>query len=407
MDNFALHRRAQDCIAQSYLTNSKRAESHVKGIYPTHIARGHGCHLWGHDKKQYLDFITGLGTNLLGYGNARVAQAIAERLMDGYSHSFATHHELECAEKVKELFPFVDAVKFLKSGSEACSAAIRIARAATGRRWVLSDGYHGHHDSFVSLTPPHYGVPKMQNQSNLWIEPWEPGNEHLLDATAAIIVEPVITDWSDERRAYLQKLRETCTKHGVMLIFDEIISGFRWPKFSVSAYWDITPDLICLGKAMAGGMPLAAVGGKYAVMNTPNEYFVSSTYAGEILSLVAAKQVMTLLQTKYDLSHLWERGQAFLDRFNALWPGKIWIEGYPTRGAFKGDDEVKTLFFQEACLAGILFGPSWWFNFPLAEESHGVIDVCRDILMRIKHGGVALKGEAPKPAFAEKVRAKA
>lgn len=401
-DAFALHRRAQDCIAQGYLTNSKRPQSHVKNVYPTHIARGHGCYLWDHQGRRYFDFICGLGTNLLGYGNDRIAAAISSRLYEGYCHSFATHHEIECAEKLKELFPFVDAVKFLKSGSEACSAAVRIARAATGRKLVLSDGYHGWHDDFVSLTDPAVGVPRAA--------PYTRAIAKLVDAelaiseAAAVMVEPVITDWSDERRAWLDRLRALCTKHGTLLIFDEVITGLRFPRFSVAAYWNITPDLIVLGKALGGGMPLAAVGGRYSVMNAA-EYFVSSTYAGETLSLVAAKTAMGLLQSKYDLNLLWEKGQAFLDQFNALAPGTIWIEGYPTRGTFKGDPLTRALFFQEMCEAGVLFGPSWFFSFPLADEADGVLQSCRDVLTRIAHGQVTLRGELPQSPFAEKVRA--
>jgi glutamate-1-semialdehyde 2,1-aminomutase len=410
LDPFFHHRRAQDCIAQGYLTNSKRPSCHVSGVYPTHVRHGHGCWLWDMDGRKYTDFICGLGTNLLGYGNARIASAISSQLIHGYCHSFATHHELECAEKVKELFPFVDAVKFLKSGSEACSAAIRIARAATGRDRVLSEGYHGWHDAFVGLTPPALGVPRWPNVGYRE-ESTNPTRQlRALDdigpGVAAVIVEPVITDASPERRAWLQRLREACTKAGALLIFDEVITGLRWPRYSVANHWDITPDLIVLGKALGGGMPLAAVGGKYAVMNGA-EYFISSTYAGETLSLVAAKTAMTLLQTKYDLNHLWERGQAFLDGFNALWPEGVWIEGYPTRGAFKGEPLTKALFFQEACKAGILFGPSWFFSFPLAEEAHGVLDACRDILTRIRLGKVSLEGDLPQSPFAEKVRAKA
>lgn len=395
-----MHRRALDCIAQGALTNSKRVESHVKGVYPSHLARGLGCHTWDYEGRKYIDFICALGTNLLGYANERVNQAIASQLKNGASLSLGTIHEIEAAEKVKELFPFVDAVRFLKTGSEACSAAVRIARAATGRALVLSEAYHGWHDDFVSLTAPAYGVepPNAQrcirNLNLDWIGP----------DVAAVIIEPVITDWSDERRAWLQKVRDLCTKHGVMLIFDEIITGFRWPRFSVASYWNITPDLICLGKGIANGMPLAAVGGKYAVMNTPNEFFVSSTYAGETLSLVAAKTTMTLLQTKYSNDSLWEHGQKFLDDFNAIWPDGVRIAGYPTRGAFQGDQMAKALFFQEACAAGLLFGPSFWFNHAMIDELHGVIDTCRDILGRVKRGEVKLRGEMPASPFAEKVR---
>jgi glutamate-1-semialdehyde aminotransferase len=399
-----MHRRSQECIAQSALTNSKRVECHIKGVYPSHVARGHGGHLWDHAGRKYLDFICGLGTNILGYGDARVNAAIAAQLQHGASLSFSTHHELEAAEKVKELVPFVDAVKFLKSGSEACSAAIRIARAATGRHYVLSDAYHGWHDEFVSLTPPAYGVPGDEAGFPRAIEPLRMLDQ--IDSTvAAVIVEPVITDASNERRAFLQELRKVCSRHGTLLIFDEVITGFRWPRFTVAANWSITPDLICLGKAIANGMPLAAVGGKYAVMNTPNEYFVSSTYAGETLSLVAAKTTMSLLQTKYDLANLWEHGAQFLDGFNAIWPEAVRIEGYPSRGAFKGDLRARAMFFQEACLAGILFGPSFFLSFAHLGEMHGVLDTCRDILGRVKRGEVRMKGELPISPFAEKLRA--
>lgn len=369
------------------------------GIYPTHLKRGEGAYLYDHKGKRYLDFIGGLGTNILGYGQDRVAQAISNELRNGYSHSFATHHEIEAAEKLKELMPFIDCVKFLKTGSEACSAAIRIARAATGRDLVLSDAYHGWHDDYVSLTEPALGVPRGPDYPRA-ISPLS--RMPLSEKVAAVIIEPVITDWSEGRKAWLQKLRDDCTAYGIMLIHDEVICGLRWPRFSVSANWNITPDIIVLGKALANGMPLAAVGGKYAVMN--GDYFVSSTYAGETLSLCAAKATMTQLQTRYDLNHLWDQGAAFLGAFNAIWPEKITIAGYPTRGAFAGDLDVRTLFFQEACEAGLLFGPSWFFNFAVSEETAGVMDVCRDILSRIRLGQVELRGEKPQAAFAAQVR---
>ncbi len=396
-----MHRRAQDCIAQNYLTNSKRAQAHVLGVYPTHIARGQGAYLYDHAGKKYLDMICGLGANILGYGNERVAAAIMAQTPYGYSHSFATHHEIECAEKLKELVAFIDAVKFLKSGSEACNAAIKIARAATGRDLVLSHGYHGIGDDFVSLTPPAHGVPKSGRAIG------HLGDWPIDKDVAAVIVEPIQTDHSDERRAYLQNLREMCTKHGAVLIFDEVITGFRTPRFCVANYWNIIPDLIVLGKAMGNGMPIAAVGGKYAVMNTPNEYFVSSTYAGETLSLVAAKTTMTLLQTKFSIETLWEHGRKFCQDFNALWPEQIKIVGYPSRGVFVGDEMTRALFFQECCKAGILFGPSWLISFAHIDELGAIKDVLRDVIHRIKLGAVKLEGELPLPAFAAQVRSKA
>lgn len=405
MTDFAYHRRAQLCIAQNYLTNSKRPEALIKGVYPTHVKRGQGCHLFDHKGNKYLDFICGLGTNLLGYANPRVNLAISAQLGYGASHSLATHLEIEAAEKLKELFPFVDCVKWLKTGSDACSAAVRIARAKTGRDIILSEGYHGHDDGFVSLTPPAIGIPG-EASGNLTFDLGfrsKSSFDDLWSDVAAVIVEPIITDYSPARIEWLKNLREDCTKHGVMLIFDEIITGFRFPKFSVSEYYGIIPDLICLGKAIANGMPLAAVGGKYDVMNC-GEYFISSTYAGETLSLAAAKESMTLLQTMHSIEWLWANGQRFLDDFNSIYPEQLTIEGYPTRGVFKGDPLVKALFFQECCKAGILVGPSWWMNFPLVDESKNALLTMRAILERIKRDEVKLEGEMPQSPFAQKVR---
>jgi glutamate-1-semialdehyde 2,1-aminomutase len=407
MDKFQIHRRAQDCIAQGYLTNSKRPESLVKGVYPTHVKRGEGAYLIDHGGKRYLDFICGLGTNILGYGNETVDRAIGAELRNGFSHSLATHHEIETAEKIKELIPFIDCVKFLKTGSEACSAAVKIARAKTGRDLVFSEGYHGWSDQFVSLTPPAVGVPKwpafgyFEHSSNpirqLSI------SSHIDEQVAAVIIEPVITDFSQERVDWLRALREKCTKSGTLLIFDEVITGFRFPKFCVSSYFGVTPDLIVLGKAIANGMPLAAVGGKYSVMNC-DEYFISSSYAGETLSLVAAKTTMTLLQTKYDLEWLWKQGAQFIEEFNGLWPGALSIEGYPSRGVLKGEPLTKALFMQEACKAGMIFGPSWFLSFPAAAEWKDAMVAIKGIVTRIRTNQVALEGEVPRSPFAQRVR---
>jgi glutamate-1-semialdehyde aminotransferase len=392
------HYRAQECIAQGALTNSKRPDCLVKGVYPTHIRNGTGCWLFDDKGKQYADFICGLGTNLLGYGQTQVAQAIAAQAAHGACFSLGSTHEVLAAEKLKEMFPFVERVKFLKSGSEACSAAIRIARAATGRTRVFSEGYHGWHDDFVSLTPPAAGVPRRECINKL------SDFEQIDVNTAAVIVEPVMTDSGITRRMWLKALRDRCDKVGALLIFDEVITGFRFPKWSVASAWGITPDLICLGKAMANGMPLAAVCGKKSVMDNP-AYFVSSTYAGETLSLAAALTTMTLLQKTFNVDRLWEQGEAFITKFNTISPNqKVKLKGYATRAVFEGEPLAKALFWQEACIAGILFGPSWFFNFSHLEIADWVLSTCRDIMVRLDTGEIKLLGELPQAAFAQKAR---
>jgi glutamate-1-semialdehyde 2,1-aminomutase len=396
--DWSYHKRAQECIAQAALTNSKRVECLVKGVYPTHLSRGLGCHVWDMHNRKFVDFICGLGTNILGYANTEVNEAIIEQAIKGASLSLGTEIELTAAEKVKDLFPFVEQVKFLKTGTEACMAALRIARAKTGKLGVLSHGYHGWADEFVSLTPPAIGIPRVFD----YVGSLDSVDADLTDI-AAVIVEPVLTDISDKRIEFLKRLRERCTEAGTLLIFDEIITGFRFPKFSVARYYGIDPDLICLGKAIANGMPLSVVAGKRSVMEG-GEYFVSSTFAGETLSLASALKTMTLLETKHDLENLWQKGMQFLNTFNSFWPSQLGIQGYPTRGVFVGDPMTKALFWQEACRAGILFGPSWFFNFKHIDVMDEVLSTCRDIVERLKVGSIKLEGEMPASPFAAKVR---
>lgn len=394
--DFNWHRRAQDCIAQGALTNSKRPETFVKGVYPTHVKSGYGCYITDLTGKRYIDFICGLGTNLLGYANVEVCVEIVKSIAQGLTLSLSTDQEIYFAEKVKELFPFVDCMKILKTGTEACMAAVRIARAATGRQKVFSEGYHGWSDEFVALSPPALGVNKLSQISIL------DSLDQIDRQAAAVIVEPVISDNSTARMQWLRALRDKCNETGALLIFDEVITGLRYLKHGVSNCHNIEPDLICLGKAIGGGMPLSLVAGKKHIMNC-GEYFVSSTFAGERASLSAGIETMRLLQTKYHIDELWIYGQKFQDQFNGLHPD-IRIEGYPTRGVFRGEELVRALFFQEACRANLLFGPSFFFNFCHIEHVDAVINTCGDILRRIQTGSVELEGEMPQSPFAQKQR---
>jgi glutamate-1-semialdehyde 2,1-aminomutase len=395
--NLTWQNRAELTIAQGALTNSKRPECLVKGIFPTHLTRGQGAFVWDTSGKRYIDFICGLGANLLGYGQSEIASVVAQRAAMGATLSLATTLEVETAEKVRELFPLMERLKFLKNGSDACTAALRIARAYRKRATVLSEGYHGFHDEFVSLVPPALGV-----VGEFPIESLKDLSD-IDESIAAVIIEPVMTDLSPKRIQFLKELREVCTKTGVILIYDEVITGCRFPKWSTARYIGIEPDLICIGKAMGNGMPISAVGGKAEIMNC-GEYFISSTFAGETLSLAAAHKTLSLLQTKFSIEMLWERGDQFLKAFNSIAPQVVRIQGYPTRGVFVGSDLNKALFWQEACKAGILFGPSWFFNFSHLAHVDLVLSSCQDILRRIQVGAVSLEGELPQTPFAQKMR---
>jgi glutamate-1-semialdehyde 2,1-aminomutase len=402
MKQWDLWHRQEQSIAQGALTNSKHPKAHVKGVYPTHITAARGCKVWGDDGNAYVDFICALGANLLGYGNETVNRAMTSAMSHGYSHSLPTQYEVLAAEKVKELVPFVDRVKFVKTGSDACTAALKMARATTGRELVLSDGYHGFHDEFCDV---YNGRMDGRTLALKDFRAYIPQRR-----IAAVIIEPIITDWSEKRVEWLRELATLCHETGTVLIWDEVITGFRWPKFTVAQWASIRPDLICLGKAMANGMPIACVAGRREIMDDAS-YFVSSTYAGEILSLSAAIATMSLLQGKreFDLDRLWQQGMDFIARFNELGEGLVAIDGYPTRGVFvstKGDPVTLALFFQEAVKARLLFGKSFFFNFQHAANDIDKVTLkaVEPIFGRIREGRVTLEGELPTSPLAVKVR---
>ncbi len=406
--------RAERAIAQGALTNSKRPQSFVYGVYPTHVSGGRGAFVYCADTgRRYIDFICGLGSNLFGYGNEEIGKAIHNAYLTGSALSLSSSLEVECAELLQAAMPWVKRTKFLKTGSEACSAAIRIARAATGRELVLSVGYHGWHDDFVALSEPATGVPRLDDEYGArprqWILPLEDDPDwSQLFAAAAVIIEPVVTDWSEERRLWLQALQAKCRETGTWLICDEVITGYRWLRLTVSRWAGLEPDLVCLGKAIGGGMPLAAVCGRDAKAMDDPEYFVSSTFAGDRTALAAFKAVSGMLKKpQWDLEDLWERAKLFIAAFNGLTEGIVKIEGYPTRGILMGEAGSRALFMQEMCKAGVLMGPSFFFGFQHRELTDEVLAVVKDVCLKIRLGGLELEGEMPTTPFAQKARGNA
>ena len=244
----------------------------------------------------------------------------------------------------------------------------------------------------MSLTPPALGVPPQDYIRELK----DDYPEHLISQADAVIIEPVALDISDERKAWLKKLREDCTKYGVVLIFDEIITGGRWPDYSVSKNWDVIPDLICLGKGLANGLPFSVVGGRAEIMEC-GEYFCSGTFNGETLSLSAAQATLTILKNE-EIKYLWKCGEYFLSKFNSF-SKDVQLIGYPTRCAWSGDRLKRALLWQEALKAGILFGRAFFYNWELIPHADYTLSICSEILSRIESGRVKLEGRLPKEGF--------
>jgi len=392
-------------IAQGCLTNSKHPDRFIAGVYPQVISHGHKCYLYDMNDKKYLDFICGLGANLFGYGNDKIKSQILKHLYNGESHSFPTKWEVIAANKVISCFPWVEKVKFLNDGSSACSAAVTIARSyhkffgSEIRNIVLSDGYHGWHSGFVQLTPPANGIVKDERTKLL-----KDIKKHTPNRISAIIVEPIILDNGKERLEYLRWLRDFCSENDIVLIFDETITGLRYPKLSVSNCYGITPDLLIFGKALGNGEKISCIAGKSKHME--GDYFVSGTYHGHVPSLIAATVCLHLAKnnSNYDIDYLMKEGLHFQEEFNRICDGIICLKGYGTRGAFMGEPINKALFMQEMCKSGILFGPSFFLNWDLVPHLKEVLYITERIIDKIKNGDVVLEGKLPSSPFPQKVR---
>lgn len=254
------------------------------GGEPVFIKQGRGAYLIDVDNKHYIDYVGSWGPMILGYGHPKVIDAVHKSIEMGISFGAPTELEIQLAEKVNQLMPSIEMVRMVNSGTEATMSAIRLARGFTNRNKIIKfEGcYHGHTDALLvsagsgALTcgvPSSPGVPKSFTEHTLVATFNDLQSVHELfethaDDIAAIIVEPVAGNMNCILPAagFLEGLRELCDQHRSVLIFDEVMTGFRVALGGAQAYFDVTPDLTCLGKIIGGGFPVGAFGGKRAIM---------------------------------------------------------------------------------------------------------------------------------------------
>lgn len=390
--------RSQDCLAQNWTgTNSKRADQYPEN-YPKYIDAGEKCYVYSYpDNRRYTDFIGALGAISLGYSNSKVTEAVYKQIAKGVSFSIPSFKEVELAEKLRVIVPAMERMRFMKNGNDAAEAAIRIARAATGKQIVLSRGYHGAGSIFTSLTPPALGV-----KDEFFI--YKLGDD-LTDldkfgsSIACVIVEALELDMSNRWREWLKELRKITKEKEILLIMDEIITGFRVPRHTISTLWDINPDIVLLGKGIANGYPLSVVGGKKEVMNCA-EYFLSSTFSGEAVSLAAALATIHEIETNKSADDLIFYGERLRNKLNALHED-IKFEGYGTRASLNLGHPTTALWGQEMANAGYLFGKAWFFHYAHLEENIEtlVMPIAEAVIGKVKRGEVKYKGELPREVF--------
>jgi glutamate-1-semialdehyde 2,1-aminomutase/spore coat polysaccharide biosynthesis protein SpsF len=351
-------------------TFSKGPSQYVQGVAPGFIARGEGSHVWDVDGNEYIDYPMALGPIILGHNYPAVTEAVMRQMRYGSIFSLSHPLEVEVAELLVEIIPSAEMVRFSKNGSDATSGAVRVARAYTGRDIIACCGYHGWQDWYIGTTTRNKGVPEAVQELTI---PFDYNDFASLERIfaenpgqiAAVIMEPVGV--VEPRDDFLQKIRRLTEREGAILIFDEIITGFRVGLGGAQEYFDVTPDLTCCGKAMGNGYPVAAIAGRRDIMEWFDEIFFSSTFGGEALSLAAAKATITEMREKKVIEHLWAVGLRLRDGYNVLAKEYGIAQnteclglGPRTSTSFKGESEtasleLKSLFQQECLKRGVLF----------------------------------------------------
>ena len=361
--------RSRRVIPGTAQTFSKGPTQYVQGVSPIFLERGRGCRVWDVDGNEYIDYVQGLLPNILGYAHEEVNAAYSAQLARGHSFTLPHPIEVELAERLTELIPCAEMVRFGKNGSDATSAAVRVARAKTGREHVACCGYHGWQDWFIGSTTRSAGVPEAVRKLTHPF-PYNDASklESLLDShpgqVAAVIMEPV--NFTEPLPGYLQKVKELAHKHGAVLIFDEVCSGFHFGLGGAQKKFDVVPDLACFGKALGNGFPISCLVGGSDLMSMFEEVFFSSTFGGEVASMAAALKVLEILEKTDALARMEERGYQLQLGLNALaneagLSDRIRCVGYPRWSLIRFLDAegtdcmlTRSLFQQELVKRGVL-----------------------------------------------------
>jgi glutamate-1-semialdehyde aminotransferase len=387
-----LWERAKKVIPGGNQLLSKRVERFLPGLWPAYYSRAQGCTVWDCLGNRYTDFAQmGVGSCVLGYADPDVNAAVIDAVSNGSMSSLNCSEEIQLAELLVALHPWAEMARFSRSGGEACTIAVRIARAATGRSKVAFCGYHGWHDWYLAanvadqtnldgqllpgLAPK--GVPRELRQTAL------PFSYNKLDeleriasehggSLAAIIMEPL--RGNQPAPGFLEGVRKIADRIGAVLIFDEVTSGFRVNVGGIHLTLGVNPDIAVLGKALGNGFPISAIIGRRSVMDAAQESFISSTFWTERTGFVAALSTIAKLKRENVPARLVRYGERLNGGWNELaaeYGLQIHVSGIPplTHLALEGATPMvlETLYAQEMLAKGYLLGTSVYSTFAYSD----------------------------------------
>lgn len=372
-----LYEKAKTIIPGGTMLLSKRPEMFLPDLWPSYFSEAKGCTVTDLDGKKYTDMsIMGIGTNTLGYGNTHVDNAVLQTVRKGNMSTFNCPEEVWLAEKLVEMNPWADMVRFARSGGEANAIAIRIARAASGKDKVAICGYHGWHDWYLSanhndgdelsghlipgLSPK--GVPRNLKDT---VYPFNYNQfEQLLEIVNSneigVIKMEVVRNFGPENN-FLQQVRQLATERGIVLVFDECTSGFRETFGGIYKKYGVEPDIAMYGKTIGNGYALTAVVGRRSVMEAAQTSFISSTFWTERIGPTAALATLEEMERLKSWEVITETGRAMQSGWKNLAADHgltIQVSGIPSLSTYAFQSEkalyYKTYVTQEMLKKGFL-----------------------------------------------------
>lgn len=354
-------------------TNAKRPYAQFDDM-PKFIERGKGCRLWDMEGKEYIDFRLALGPVTLGYCYDEVDDAVRAQLAKGVLFSMASPLELELAQILHDTIPNAEMVRFMKTGEDANLCNVRIARAHTQREMILTSGYHGYPDWFAVDASPANGVPVIL-KDYVKIIPWGNCEEaerliKLYNERIACVVSIPYDMNEDISGTYIKRLRALTQEYGILLVLDEIWTGFRLALGGGQELFGVQADLVSYAKAMANGYPISAYVGRQKYMETLNTFRMTTTYAGETLSIAAAIATLRIMKRERVHAHLNAMGKRLMDGFNRI-AAECCVEAYaaglPVASYLKFNTKDKAynerleyLWFRELFREGVFIILRWF-----------------------------------------------
>ena len=363
-------------------TFSKSYRYFCQGIAPSYMDHGEGCYIYDVDGNKFVDYMCALGPITVGYNEPSINEAVIKQVNKFASGSLQSELEVELAEKICEIIPCAEMVRFVKNGGDATTAAIRLARAYTGRDMVLMSGYHGMHDWSIGASKNHKGVPEAVRKltMNFTYNDLNDLEDKLKQhEVAAVILEPIQSNGPKE--GYLQGVKELAHKYGAILIFDEVVSGFHYALGGAQEMFGVTPDLVAFGKGMANGYPISAVAGKKELLKQIEQgVFVSTTFGGDSISMAASLATIKILEQPGFYEHITNIGKkqsegisGLIDKYNL--GNVLSLHGLPAHAGVNFDGsgslsylDIQSVYSQTMIQNGIIVFAVYFLNAHHTEE---------------------------------------